>query len=71
MKTVEVFKTNVRSRLAAVQLVNRLQLLFPASRINFDLDDCDRILRLEGPGICCEQVMKTLNADGYDCLILV
>ena len=68
--TVEVFKTNVKSKVAARQLVTRLQLLFPDSRVNFDLDDCDRVLRIEGQGICSEKTISVLKANGYDCGVL-
>jgi hypothetical protein len=68
--TVEVFKTNVKSKAAARQLVTRLQLLFPDSRVNFDLEDCDRVLRIEGRDICSEKTISLLNADGYSCGVL-
>ena len=69
--TVEVFKTNVKSKAAARQLVTRLQLLFPDSRVNFDLEDCDRVLRIEGRDICSKKTISLLNADGYSCGVLV
>lgn len=69
--TVEVFKTNVKSNAAARQLATRLQLLFPDSRINFDLEDCDKVLRIEGDNICCKKTIELLNADGYECGELV
>lgn len=68
---VEVFKTNVKSKAAARQLVTRLQLLFPDSRVNFDLEDCDRVLRIEGLDICSKKTISLLNADGYSCGVLV
>lgn len=67
---VEVFKTNVKSKAAAKHLIAGLQRLFPDSRINFDLDDCDRVLRIEGRNICCEKTISLLNAGGYDCGML-
>lgn len=68
---VEVFKTNVKSRAAAHQLIARLQRLFPDSRINFDLDDCDSVLRIEGVNICSEKTIALLKRDGYECGALV
>jgi len=67
---VEVFKTNIHKREVAIQIIGRLQPLFPDGRINFDLDDCDRILRVEALEICCEAIIALLNADGYECLAL-
>ena len=68
--SIEVFKTNVKSRAAAEQLAARLKLLFPDSRVNFDLEDCDRVLRIEGIDICCEKTISLLKAGGYDCGVL-
>jgi hypothetical protein len=44
---VEVFKTNVTSNHQAKQLVNLLEDSFAGYKVNFDLEDCDRILRVE------------------------
>ena len=44
---VEVFKTNVNEQELAEQIVIALEALYPEHQINFDLDDCDRILRME------------------------
>ena len=45
--TVEVFKTTVEKPSEAGLIVEKLQQRFPYYRINFDLADCDRILRVE------------------------
>jgi len=47
MKIVQIFKTNVQDHATATQIVRFLQSHFFDSRINFDLDDCDNILRIE------------------------
>src|ERR1700741_1373259 len=47
MKKVEIFKTSVCKYTEAENLVHVLLLKFPHYKINFDLDDCDRILRIE------------------------
>ncbi|MHA4810799.1 hypothetical protein ACX0G9_22015 [Flavitalea flava] len=44
---VEVFKTNVNNLDHAGWLVDRIHRTFPGYRANFDLDDCDRILRVQ------------------------
>jgi hypothetical protein len=43
---VEVFKTNVVDPERAKWLVNQLERDFTNCKFNFDLDDCDRILRV-------------------------
>lgn len=46
-KVVEVFKTNVRNDFSAEIVITALKTLVVDARINFDLDDCDKILRIE------------------------
>ena len=52
-------------------LIAKLLLLFPGSRVNFDLEDCDRVLRVEGENICCQKIARLLKASGYCCEVLV
>ena len=47
---VEVFKTNVLNKEEADFLVSLIHTLLPGSKSNFDLQDCDRILRVFLPG---------------------
>jgi len=46
-RTVEIFKTTVTRPAQATMVLHKLQQRFPYYRINFDLMDCDRILRVE------------------------
>ena len=68
---VEVFKTNIQDVGESVMVVQKLRHHFPESRINFDLEDCDRILRVEGLHIASETVVWLLNTSGYQCEVLV
>ena len=68
---VEVFKTDVDSAEPATRLIGQLQAIFPGSRVNFDLEDCDRVLRVEGADICCKKIIDLLTTEGYQCLELV
>jgi hypothetical protein len=67
---VEVFKTNVQSVIDAEMLVQKIGQLFPNIKVNFALDDCDRILRLEGTPICNESILKILSSNGYNASLL-
>ncbi len=50
MKTsIEIFKTNVLNRPVAAKLVKCLEGLLAQAKVNFDLEDCDHILRVEAP----------------------
>lgn len=67
---VEVFKTNITSETDAVTIVNNLKDQFPLHRINFDLHDCDNILRVEGNDICIDSIIQLLTQHGYHCSVL-
>lgn len=47
MNMVEVFKTNVTERSHANMLIALIHQIFTHCRANFDLEDCDRILRVK------------------------
>jgi hypothetical protein len=44
---IEVFKTNVKQKVQAKMLVQHIQQNFKCYVVNFDLDDCDKILRVK------------------------
>lgn len=56
---VEVFKTSVSDESTANELLNSLQCLLPLASINFDLQDCDRILRIEIKSETIQHLVKT------------
>ncbi len=67
---VEIFKTNVEEQDQARVLLQVLSQQFPLSKINFDLDDCDRILRIEAEAIPQDIVITLMTSKGYQCCIL-
>jgi hypothetical protein len=67
---VEVFKTNVQEVDQSKKLIGELLEHFPECRINFDLDDCDKILRIEGSNFCPEKIIELLNLNGYQSEVL-
>ncbi|XCF04796.1 hypothetical protein ABI125_08645 [Tamlana crocina] len=44
---VEIFKTDVNSEPLANEIVCGLNKLYPDCLISFDLEDCDKVLRIE------------------------
>ncbi len=44
---VEVFSTNIKTEKQADLLLEYFRRKFPDYKINFDLEDCDHILRIE------------------------
>lgn len=69
MKIVKVFKTDVRDQAAAKRIAQELESYIEESRINFDLDDCDKILRIESreSAIGDLEIQELVTKWGYRC----
>ncbi len=67
---VEVFRTNVEEKLVSKNIIDILLLCFPENEINFDLDDCDKILRIEGNIVNPELIIQLVANYGYECNVL-
>ena len=68
---IEIFKTNVIKKRAAKSIVTELMEILPNAFVNFDLDDCDRILRVQTADKNFEKrVIKVVNKMGFHCEIL-
>lgn len=60
---VEVFKTNVEDPHHAAMLVACIHKTFAGYRANFDLEDCDKILRVKSAGVIQSHVLIELLDD--------
>ena len=67
---VLVFKTNVLKSKEAKALLNKLLQQFPTHQINFDLEDCDKILRVQGTQVSSQEIIDILNNCNFQCSIL-
>ena len=67
---VEVFKTNVQKKAQSKMLLSILSEAFPAFKINFDLSDCDKVLRVEGDNMEVLRIMILVKKHGFDCEVL-
>jgi hypothetical protein len=68
---IEVFKTNVQFQKDAQQIVATLEKIMTTAKINFDLEDCDKILRIEATNqFKSKCIMNFLEQLGYHCEIL-
>lgn len=43
---------------------------FPTLKVNFDLSDCDKVLRVEGENIAALRIMKLVEEHGFTCRML-
>jgi hypothetical protein len=64
---IEIFKTNVEKQEDADTILQQLKTLFPNYRCNFDLDDCDKILRIEAGNMDILTIEALLKTMGFDC----
>ena len=70
MFMVEVFITDVQLAQEAEMLLAEIHGSFQNCEANFDLEDCDRVLRIEGNHFRPDLVIMLLNEKGLECSIL-
>jgi len=62
-----VFKTNVSSKKMVSRLKPLLTSVAAIKQWNFDLDDCDNVLRIETTGLNTRYVETLLQNAGFYC----
>ena len=67
---VEVFKTNVQKKTQSKMLLSILSEAFPSFKINFDLSDRDKVLRVEGDNMEALRIMMLVKEYGFNCEVL-
>ena len=67
---VEVFKTNVQKKAQSKMLLSVLSEIFPSFKINFDLSDRDKVLRVEGDNMEASRIMILVKKCGFKCEVL-
>jgi hypothetical protein len=43
---------------------------YPSLKINFDLSDCDKVLRVEGDNMEASTIMILVKEHGFECEVL-
>lgn len=64
---IYVFKTSVQTKLQVRKLKPHLNQLLPHGQWNFDLEDTDRILRIDGEENLASKVTGLLNNHNFKC----
>lgn len=67
---VLIFKTNVQKKSQAKKIIKMLIVQLPGHKINFDLEDCDKILRVEGNNIQENKVIRQVSDQGFEVIPL-
>ena len=72
MNSIEVFKTNVSGKRNALYLVGEMNAVFPNHKITIDLDDRDKILRVENRkgNVKVNEIIKLLKQRNFHCEVL-
>lgn len=67
----EVFSTNIENHPHALIVAGMIRNVFPDYRVNFDLDDCDHILRIQSShDINVPAVLKIVRFAGFNAYVL-
>lgn len=64
---VEMFATNIATQSEANLVAIKLLELIPGARINFDLEDCDNILRIEHVYVPIADIERFVAELGFHC----
>lgn len=64
---IYVFKTSVSNKKAVQQLKPFINRIINEFAWNFDLEDCDNILRLDACAACSKSVVQLLWDKGFEC----
>lgn len=70
MKSIAIFKTNVRFAQEANLIGKMLKIMFKTIDVNFDPEDKDHILRVEIENVNELQISETMKELGYNCTAL-
>ena len=65
---VEVFKTNVTTWDHANRLIDQIHHTYREYKANFDLEDCDRILRVQSSGcpVECGKIIQIVRGHAIE-----
>ena len=70
VQMIEIFRTNIDCPDKAAALSAAINGLFPHYRINFDLQDCDKILRIVAQTIDHQAVIQLAGSLGMNVEVL-
>ena len=62
-----VFKTSVKTKMQAKKLKPHIDEILPKAKWNFDLEDCDKILRIDSEENIVLKIIDLLNIHKFDC----
>lgn len=68
---IEVFKTNVNNRTDAARLIDAIHKLCADHKATFDLEDCDKILRIKSTrDVYADDIIELVKDFGFSAEVL-
>jgi hypothetical protein len=67
---IYVFKTSVKFKKQIQVISKELDKISEIQKWNFDLEDCDKILRIEATKLNPTKISYLLNSFGFNCIEL-
>lgn len=64
---IYVFKTSVKTKKDSLRLKPLLDKILTTAKWNFDLEDCDKILRVDSTVCIAKAIKKLLHNNGFKC----
>lgn len=64
---IYIFKTSVRTKTQVRKLRPHLDSLLPEAKWNFDLEDCDKILRIDSEENVVPKITGLLTIHKFNC----
>lgn len=64
---IYVFKTNIKTKSQVKKLKPHIDKILPRGEWNFDLEDCDKILRIDCKENIVLNIIDLLKAHKFDC----
>lgn len=62
-----VFKTSVKTKIQVKKLKPHIDKIWPKAKWNFDLQDSDKILRIDSEENIVLRIMNLLKIHGFNC----
>jgi hypothetical protein len=62
---VKVFKTSIKTKKQAREILSVIAEVFPDANASFDLEDCDKILRIDSESVNSEPLIQILSEAGF------
>ena len=68
---IEVFKTNIQEKTQSEEVKKQILKHYPELIIGFDLEDIDKVLRIEGSFFISSDVVELIVFIGFECELMI